>query len=136
MAFKRRRFSSKKQRDFVYGLRSGLEERIQASLLEQKIPFTYESLKIPFVQPEKKRTYTPDFVLTNGIIIETKGRLTTEDMHKLIWVKEQHPEYDIRLLFQNANTKVRKGSKTTYADWCNKHGFIYADKEIPASWLT
>ena len=23
----------------------------------------------------------------------------------------------------------------TYADWCNKHGFEYATKLIPASWF-
>lgn len=32
-------------------------------------------------------------------------------------------------------TKISKGSKTSYADFCNKNGFLYADKEIPDEWL-
>jgi len=28
-----------------------------------------------------------------------------------------------------------KGSKNTYGDWCDKHGFLFADKVIPESWL-
>jgi NAD(P)-dependent dehydrogenase (short-subunit alcohol dehydrogenase family) len=38
-------------------------------------------------------------------------------------------------LFQNSKTKISKASKTTYADWCIKYGFIFADKEIPDDWL-
>ena len=31
--------------------------------------------------------------------------------------------------------KIRKGSKTTYADLCIKHDILWADKEIPLSWI-
>ena len=31
--------------------------------------------------------------------------------------------------------KIRKGSKTTYADFCEKHGIVWAEKEIPTDWL-
>jgi hypothetical protein len=51
-------------------------------------------------------------------------------------IKEQHPDLDIRLLFQNAYNKIRKGSKTTYAMWCEKKGILYAHKQIPKQWLS
>ena len=35
----------------------------------------------------------------------------------------------------SAKTKIRKGSKTTYGDFCDKHGIIWAEKDLPKSWL-
>ena len=85
--------------------------------------------------PASNHTYTPDFQLPNGIIIETKGRFVASDRKKHLLVKKQHPELDIRFIFQNAKGRINKGSKTTYADWCVKNGFLYADKEIPYEWF-
>lgn len=118
-----------------YGFRSGLEETIAEQLTSKGVGFSFEELVIPYVKPEKPAKYTPDFVLTNGIIIESKGRFLTEDRQKHLLVKKQHPEYDIRFVFSNSRTKISKRSKTTYADWCDKNGFLYADKEIPDAWL-
>jgi hypothetical protein len=33
------------------------------------------------------------------------------------------------------DNKIRKGSNTTYAGWCEKKGIKYANKLIPESWL-
>ena len=79
--------------------------------------------------------YTPDFVLENGIVIEVKGYFTPEDRNKLLMVKRQHPELDIRLLLEDGTRKLNKASHTTLADWCDKHGFPHAVKEIPAAWF-
>jgi len=49
--------------------------------------------------------------------------------------KKQHPQLDIRFVFSNSNSKLRKGAKTTYADWCVKNNFLYADKDVPQEWL-
>lgn len=120
------------------GYRSGLEQKVADQIKDHGLKVEYESArsKISFLQPEKKRTYTPDFVLPNGIIIETKGRFTLEDRNKHIWIKEQYgDEYDIRFVFTSSRAKIRKGSKTSYADWCEKHGFLYADKLIPEEWF-
>jgi len=81
------------------------------------------------------RTYTPDFLLPNGIIVETKGRFTAEDRKKHLEIQKQHPTLDIRFVFTNSRAKIRKGSKTSYADWCSKNGFLYADKDVPQEWL-
>jgi hypothetical protein len=87
------------------------------------------------VKPEKKAKYTPDFLLPNGIIVETKGRFLTEDRQKHLLIQAQHPELDIRFVFSNSRARISKASSTTYAMWCEKHGFRYADKLIPQAWL-
>ena len=118
-----------------HGFRSGLEESFAAQLKAAGILYEYESFKIPFVEPSKNRNYTPDFRLPNGIIIETKGRFESCDRQKHLWVKAQHPELDIRFVFSNSKAKIAKRSQTTYADWCRKSGFQFADKTAPEAWL-
>lgn len=116
--------------------RSGLEATLAAALAAARVPVLFETLKVPFVQPSKARTYTPDFLLPNDIIIESKGLFASEDRQKHLWVKAQHPNLDIRFVFSNAKGKLYKGSPNTYADWCEKHGFKWAHKIIPPEWLT
>lgn len=117
------------------GFRSGLEERIAQELLEAGVGFTYEDRVIEYLKPAKVARYTPDFVLENGIIVETKGRFLTADRQKHLLIKKQHPELDIRFVFSRSKERISKQSKTTYADWCTKHGFIFADANIPEEWL-
>jgi hypothetical protein len=81
------------------------------------------------------RTYTPDFILANGIIIETKGRFIATDRRKHLAIKKQHPKLDIRFVFTNSNSRLYKGSRSTYGMWCTKHGFRYYDRIIPEDWL-
>lgn len=129
-----RRFNAAKK----YGYRSGLEHEVAKQIKSKGLRVRYEDpkSKIAFVQPALNRTYTPDFILPNGIIIETKGRFTVEDRKKHLWIREQYGEkYDIRFVFSSSRAKIRKGSKTTYADWCEKNGFLYADILIPEEWF-
>lgn len=113
-------------------LRSGLEDRIAAQLDEAGVAYEYEKLKVPYSIPH---TYNPDFILSNGIIIEGKGLFTSEDRTKHLAVKKQHPHLDVRFVFTRSAAPLYKGSKTTYGTWCEKHGFMYADKLIPTEWL-
>jgi mRNA-degrading endonuclease YafQ of YafQ-DinJ toxin-antitoxin module len=114
--------------------RSGLEKVVAEFLKQNKKNFRYEDLKIEW-KDLRYRTYTPDFILDNGIIVETKGIFDNEDRRKHLAVREQHPELDIRLVFSNAKAKLYKGSKTTYAMWCDKNGFLYSHRVIPPDWL-
>ena len=117
-------------------LKSGLEEVVYNCLNKNKCVFVYEGLKITFTSPEQKRTYTPDFPVSNSnIIIETKGAFNSADRKKMRFIKEQHPELDIRFIFSNSRQKISKKSKTTYGMWCEKYGFKYSDKHIPREWL-
>jgi hypothetical protein len=113
--------------------RSGFEQTLANQLQRSGVAFEYETLKLEY---RKVATYTPDFILPNGIIIEAKGVWTVEDRTKHLLVREQHPHLDIRLVFMNASNKIRKGSDTTYARWCEKKNIIYANKTIPKSWLS
>jgi hypothetical protein len=136
MAYFKKKKTSPKARGLKYGYRSGLEEKVAVELKEHfgyEIPF--ETVKLKYEQPAKMRTYTPDFLLPNGIIIETKGRLTVNDRKKHLWIQEQFPELDIRFIFSNPNNKIYKGSKTSYGDWCEQYGFRYAKKSVPQDWL-
>jgi len=117
-----------------YGYRSGLEISVSKLLKEQNVKFGYESVKIEW-EDLAYRTYTPDFILQNGIIIETKGMFTAADRRKHLAVKRQHPKLDIRFVFENSRRKLRKGAKSTYAEWCTKHDFVYYDRIIPEEWL-
>ena len=63
------------------GYRSGLEVKLSEFLDERKIAYIYEGIKIEW-EDLTYRHYTPDFVLPNGIIIETKGLFTVDDRRK------------------------------------------------------
>ena len=112
--------------------RSGFEQTLANQLQRSGVAFEYETLKLEY---RKVATYTPDFILPNGIIIEAKGVWTVEDRTKHLLVRQQHPHLDIRLVFMNAFNKIRKGSNTTYARWCEKKNILYANKTIPKQWL-
>tara|TARA_R110002096_G_scaffold231178_2_gene420904 strand:+ start:1456 stop:1833 length:378 start_codon:yes stop_codon:yes gene_type:complete len=116
------------------GYRSGLEENMAIDLKERGVSFTYEEVKIKWLD-SKVRNYTPDFVLENGIIIETKGRFVSTDRRKHKEIKKQYPDKDIRFVFSNSRARLYKGAKSTYGDWCDKNGFLYSDKTIPDEWL-
>lgn len=117
-----------------HGWRSGLEERVAKELSESGIKYQYESMKIKYDVSET-RTYTPDFILPNGIIVETKGRFVAADRKKHLLIQKQFDYFDIRFVFQNARAKLFKGAKSTYSQWCDKHGFLWAQGSIPEEWL-
>lgn len=117
------------------GFRSGLEQRIADDLKARGVDYEYETQKISYTVPSRIAKYTPDFILPNGIIVEGKGMLDTADRQKHILIKAEHPHLDIRFVFSRSSSPLYKGSPTTYAMWCQKHGFTYADKLIPPAWL-
>lgn len=126
--------------------RSGLERKISFTLKRKKVEHTYETLKVHYTI-HAERVYTPDFEVTTKsgkkIIIEAKGIWDETDRKKHLLIRQQHPDLDIRFIFSNSKTKIRKGSLTTYADICNGLGrgpykgvvWKYADKKIPPEWL-
>ncbi len=123
-----------------YGFRSGLEKQVADQLGSAGLEVRYEHPddRIQYTVPEKKCRYTPDFVLQKStgepLIIETKGRFLTADRQKHLLIKAQF-NHDIRFVFSNSRQKIGKGSKTTYAMWCERYGFQYADKRVPEAWL-
>lgn len=121
----------------VSSYRSGLEEKIAAQLAAAGVDAEYEGrgCVIRYVTPKEVHRYTADFRLPNGIHVESKGIFDAADRKKHLLIREQNPHLDIRFVFTSSKTKLRKGSPTSYAAWCEKHGFQYADKLIPPEWL-
>ncbi len=118
------------------GFKSGLEDSVSQQIAERGIKVEYETEEVKYIIPASPHTYHPDFKLPNGIRVETKGRFVLADRKKHLLVKEQNPQLDIRFVFTNSKNKINKKSKTTYADWCDKNGFKYADKVIPDEWFS
>lgn len=119
----------------VGAYRSGLEDRNASHMEKLGVSFDFELYHIKYVVPARDAKYTPDFVLRNGIIVETKGIWEVEDRKKHLLIREQYPDLDIRLVFSSSKSKIYKGSPTSYADFCTKHGILFADKLIPLAWL-
>lgn len=119
--------------------RNRLEKQIGEQLSDAGVSFEYEPRTVAITIPARKATYLPDFVARNApIIIESKGYFYNgaKDRQKLVLIKEQHPELDIRIVFSDANKKIYKKSPTTYGQWATDHGFKWADKGIvPAEWI-
>lgn len=115
--------------------RSGLEEKLNTQLRDRNIDGLYELHYLKYTVPASEHKYTPDFILPNGIIIESKGVWDAEDRKKHLLIKSQHPDLDIRFVFSRSKSPIYKGSKTTYASFCEAHGIKYADKWIPEEWF-
>jgi hypothetical protein len=116
------------------GFRSGLERSVASSLARRGVVFEYEKHKVEYVS--KPHTYTPDLWLpASQIFIEIKGYFKAKDRTKHLRIKEQHPELDLRFVFSNASNRLSKASKTTYGAWCDRHGFLWAEKTVPEEWL-
>lgn len=115
--------------------RSGLEDTLAEQIKKTVGTVSYEKFKIGYTVPATEHCYTPDFVLPNGIIIESKGIFDATDRKKHLLIKKQYPKLDIRFVFSNPSLKIYKGSKTTCGGWCEKYGFLYASKTIPPAWF-
>lgn len=99
------------------------------------MPVLYEVRKVRYTIPQSDHTYSVDFELPNGILVETKGKLELKDRAKHLLIQAQYPELDLRFVFQRPTDPIYPGSKTTYAMWADKHGFKWATKLIPVDWV-
>lgn len=119
--------------------RSKLEERFESILKDFDVPYEYEVTKIDYIIPESSHTYTVDWTVLNGKLIETKGYLSDHsERRKYVLLKEQHPDLDLRFVFDNPN-KLCGGTKMSHAKWAEKYGFRYCsikDTEQIKQWIT
>lgn len=100
---------------------------MEKQLKRAKVPFSYETTKIPYVLAGH---YIPDFIVQtpNGVLyIEAKGYLRPEHKRKMVAVKRQHPNLDIRIVFyRETAANIR---------WASRNGFKYSVAKIPTEWL-
>ncbi len=113
--------------------RSKFEAAVAASLNKRGLPFNYEGQALPY---KIEAIYTPDFILPNGVIVETKGLFDSDDRRKMVAVKEQNPHLDIRLCFMKADVKLSRAPRSlTYWQWAERNGFLWCEGAIPTSWF-
>jgi hypothetical protein len=112
--------------------KSKYEEEIFKTAIKNGCEVAYETIKLQYTVTSN---YIPDFILPNGIIVEAKGYFDVRAQVKMKAVKKANPTLDIRFVFMNSDNKIRKGSKVTYADWCERYGFPYAEGMIPLKWF-
>lgn len=86
------------------------------------------------------RVYHPDFKITKPdgtcFYIETKGYFDGSSRAKMAAIKKQFPELDVRMVFMDPRKKVSTSAKTptTYAEWADKHGFMWSSFTLPKEW--
>lgn len=107
------------------------------SALPRKATLAYEADVLPYTT---EHNYTPDFTIDlNGktIYIESKGLGKSFDAlnrAKLIAVRNQHPDKDIRLVFMR-DGRLSRNTKFKASDWATKHGFLFSVGTIPKEWF-
>ena len=114
------------------GFRSGFEGRV-ADYLTGEINWSYEGRSFDLLIP---RSYTPDFFLENGVVLEVKGYFDAEDRRLIKLFREQHSDVDLRMVLQKPHQKLTKTGKMTYATWCDKYNVPWCEgPTVPSSWL-
>ncbi len=96
------------------------------------ISWEYEPVKIPWIPHVVY--YSPDFKVTmpNGewFYLETKGRFDYASRSKMMQLKLQYPQLDIRMMFQRGENHVgNKKTSITYNGWANKYGYTVENNE-------
>lgn len=123
-----------RKRNYNAIYRSGFEQEIAAQLKLDGVDYEYETEKFVYV---KEHTYKPDFIFHNTrIIVEAKGYFLPADRAKSLLVRPimEAEGWELRFVFANARNRLNARSSTTYADWCDKHGFVWAQGRIPEEW--
>lgn len=130
-------------------VRSGLEKKVGDDLIDRKVGFSYEANTYQWreILPRAEctscgekgtsflvRSYTPDFFLSNGVILEVKGRFTSKDRKIAAAMKDQHPELDIRMVFSKDNW-LNRNHKNRYSDWCRSKGIKFVIGKVPEEWV-
>jgi hypothetical protein len=118
--------------------RSKLETKFEDILKEYKVDYEYEVTKIPYTIPESKHIYTEDWTFLNGLLLETNGYLSDhKERYNYVLLKEQHPDLDLRFVFDNPN-KLCGGTKMTHSAWAQKYGFKWCgikDIDTIKTWI-
>lgn len=123
---------------YAAGYRSVFELKVNTWMKEEGLDIPYEPEKIAYVVPASNHKYTPDWKVSD-VIYEGKGYFAASDRKKMLHIIESNPGLTVRMIFQNAQAKINKRSKTSYADWCDKHNIEWVDftrdKEKLLEWL-
>lgn len=108
--------SSKNKKQFY---RSGLESKVAEAAPRGLLQ--YEPWKVDYVE---HHTYLPDFVNEAAkVLVECKGFFRVGDTLKYKSIRDSVAGWELVFVLSDGNKKVRKGSKMTMGQWCEKEGF-------------
>jgi len=97
--------------------RSGLESAFSEAVAHKK--FLYEPYRLPYVVHKK---YVPDFICERtGAMIECKGFFRVGDTQKYKAIRDRI-DRPLIFVFSDSRKRLRKGSKMTLGEWCDKEG--------------
>lgn len=120
--------SKKTKKKTVKTPRNKFELSLDKQLYLSGAEYAYESEKLPYTI---YGNYIPDFIISlpsgSKRYIEAKGFFRPEHKVKMIAVKRQHPDLDIRIVFYSMSKKNIR--------WADKYGFPYSIGKIPEEWL-
>ena len=88
--------------------RSKLEESVAKILDQVGATYEYETHKVAYTI---QHNYNPDFVLVNGVMLETKGYWDSEDRRKIKAVMRDNPDIDLRMVFQARSIRSARNPK-------------------------
>ena len=137
------RYASKYEaRQAVLHRSRGIQRNTDEFILYQKqrIPVNNavfpETMRIPLPQYLIMR-HVPDFLLPNGLLIETKGVMDVTYPQKVELLAVCHPSVmkRYRVCFGNADLITPKRGTLTYAQWAHKQGITWCEGDIPESWF-
>lgn len=116
--------------------RSGLEGKMATLLKGLRVDFKYEDKTqiLHYERPATFHKYYPDWIV-EGMVLETKGIWLPDDREKILFVIGQNPGIDLRMVFQNPKLPIYKGSKTTYAMWCDKKKIKWGTLADVPQWI-
>jgi len=121
------RLRSRKDREH----RSQLEADVEQALINQGYSPQYEPERFPYVLHKK---YTPDFKI-GSVYVEVKGWWPPAERSKFLAVILSNPGLPIFVALQRPNLTLSKRSRTTYSQWCVKHGIAWSPIPIPPSFM-
>lgn len=111
--------------------RSQLEQQIALDLLKAGCNASYEKDRFKYTIT---KAYTPDFRV-GDFFIEVKGWWPSSERSKFLAVVICNPDLPIFVALQRPQQTLSKQSKTTYAQWCDKHGIRWCPTPIPLDFL-
>jgi hypothetical protein len=133
------------------GLKAGYRSGYESTLVQQlTIPFEYEAESFKLTIPVRGHkctrcgtgtdvvrvvSYTPDFFLETGWIVEAKGKFTPKDRKLALAFKEQYPDRKYALSFQRDNYLTKKRSMR-YSEWASKNDIPWVIGGFRQEWVT
>jgi hypothetical protein len=111
--------------------RSRLEEEVEQALESMGYTPSYEAERFNYVLHRK---YTPDFKV-GQVLIEVKGWWPPAERSKFLSVIVCNPGLPIFVALQRPYLTLSKKSKTTYAEWCSRHGIAWCPIPIPPDFM-